>query len=430
MRMRKRWLVLLIPLSLPLFFEPYEYPVPGNPALEVRRDQHAAAGRLLEDWQHDYRRILSGGSLYPLPDTDTLLVLPESRQLFSEERRAAFYAWLQQGGSAVVVARPPPRGEDVTSMTPQRWRELDPLLFPLGFSVVHTEAPSPRPRIPDMFMDFMDDAGELFQRLCVNATEEMRAQCEDALCHNNDPMIDSTMQSYPRRLALPAGIALRNIIAGGENLPVPVSPHPLLDEMVLHERAGNEWGDQLLHFGVGRGALTVVTGLDIWDNAQIHLLDHAWFLREITRHAKGVWFVQNLDMPSLARWLWINAWPVLLSGILLLILFLWFRVPRRGPVLAPISRQEVDFLDHLTASSRFLWRTRNRHLMLHALREQVENRMRRHPIPKSLAGRYRYLAERSGLDAEEVEQAFTHNPQTRDELVAMTATLQTLRSSL
>jgi hypothetical protein len=174
----------------------------------------------------------------------------------------------------------------------------------------------------------------------------------------------------------------------------------------------------------------VTTSLDIWDNQHLHLLDHAWWLRRVSDDRERVWFVRSMTMPSLGNWLWRHSWPLMIALAVVLVLFLWQRLPRQGNMLSPPAGRDRDFLEHLRATARFLWRTDNRRPLLAALRRQVEMGLTEHPLPADEAERIHYLARQAGTSDEKVSRALHKTPGDRDELIEFVATLQLLRSRL
>lgn len=426
---RLKWLwLLLLPLLWFAAYEPVETVVHGAPPLQVRANQHAAASRLLEDWGLETRRILSPGSLFPLPDTDSLLILKSNRGALAPSRAEQLRAWVARGGRLLVTARPLPRGRDQNEAEIADWQRNDPLLFPLAITAWRTEAPEPRPSATAIIEQYLD-AGALFQQLCMNATEEMMEECEDVMCRHHLPWHESRLATNgePRRLGLDAGTAIRHPhLEQVPRLPAPSQSIPT----ALRYQAGNEWGQQLVSLALGDGELIVVTDLSLWDNDHLHLLDHAWWLRRVSGDLKRVWFVQNMDMPSLGRWLWREAWPVIVALALVLVLFLWREIPRQTTLLSATSGRSRDFLEHLAASSRFLWRTDNQQVLLGALRRQVRKRLAGHPVPAGDNARHRYLARYADTTEERVARALTQRPDTREELIDFVATLQLLRSRL
>lgn len=426
---RRNWLwLLLLPLAWLAAYEPHEVVVHTAPPLEVRANEHAAASRLLAQWGLESRRILTPGALFPLPDHDTLLILKSNRGALNEGQARQLRAWVADGGRLLVTARPLPRGRNQQEATEQIRRDNDPLLYPLGVTSWHTRAPEPDPSAPELVERYLD-AGTLFQRLCINASAEMKKECEDVMCRHRRPWHDSILErnGHRYRLGLDAGLEIRHPHLDNE-APSPGPAQPVASK--LRYQAGNEWGQQLVSLTLGNGELLVVTSLDIWNNEQLHLLDHAWLLRQAGDEKARVWFVQNLDMPSLGRWLWERAWPLILGLLVVLALFLWRHIPRQGTLLSPQTGRQRDFLEHLVAASRFLWRTGNRRELLAALRRQVEKRLAAHPLPADSQARLSYLARYADMDQARIERALYQPPQNREQLIEWIATLQLLRSRL
>ncbi len=417
------WLLALIPVALLAVYEPYEYITAGSPPLSVRNNPFAAAERLLEQWDHDSRHVLSAGALYPLPSTDTLLVLTRERAGITGERVQALLDWVRSGGHLVVTAARPARTG--TRDKAQQWQQRDPLLFALGLTSRETMAPQAGAEGLEAVQSYLN-ARDMFSALCRNGTNDMRERCIDLFCRRQEPLVDSRLKTSDgtRRLALPGGVALRHTSLGHPEAPAPEDPEP----SGLIRRADNDWGAQLAAFQVGDGELTVLSGLELWHNDAVHLLDHAWLLADLVRDAGPVWFIRNMDMPPLGRWLWQQAWPLITGLALVLALFLWRRMPRTGPILASPAARTPDFLEHLSASGRFLWRTDQRDALLQPLRDDIRRRLATHAVARG--ERYDYLARHAELEPARVERAMSTTPETRDALVEMVSTLQRIRSRL
>lgn len=425
--MRRRfsplWLLALIPLALLAVYKPYEYVTAGSPPLSVEQNPFAAAERLLEQWGHDSRHVLSSGVLYPLPSRDTLLVLTRERSGISGERVDALLDWVRSGGHLVATAAKPARTGERDKAP--NWQQRDPLLFALGLTSRETRAPQPGAEPLD-FVDSYLNAQHMFETLCINSTDEMRERCIGFFCQRQEPLVTSRLRTSDglRRLALPGGLALRHTSLGQTDAPAPDEAEPV---RLIH-RADNDWGAQLAALRLGEGKVTVLSGLKLWYNSNLHLLDHAWLLADLVRDAGPVWFIRNMDMPPLGRWLWQQAWPLIVGLTLVLALFLWRRMPRIGPILASPAKREPDFLDHLSASGRFLWRTDQPEALLQPLRDDIRRRLANHAVPRG--ERYQYLARLADLDEARVQRAMSDNPETRDALVETVSTLQRIRSRL
>ena len=57
--------------------------------------------------------------------------------------------------------------------------------------------------------------------------------------------------------------------------------------------------------------------------------------------------------------------------LVLLALWLWYRIPRQGPRQEAREESSRDYLQHLHASGYFQWRTEQQDTLLTALRQQA-----------------------------------------------------------
>ncbi len=169
-------------------------------------------------------------------------------------------------------------------------------------------------------------------------------------------------------------------------------------------------GDAIVHTHLGRGAITVLSDGNAFDNGTIARYDHAeilWRLVNLTA-ATRVWIEHSSDMPMLPLWLWQHAPEAILTAVLLLITLLWRACPRFGPVvdLAPTVRRSL--LEHIDASGRFFWHQHRRLRLLKALRSSVLNTaMSKHPGLAGLepAQRCQRLAAIIEIPYERIENA-------------------------
>ncbi len=126
----------------------------------------------------------------------------------------------------------------------------------------------------------------------------------------------------------------------------------------------------------GRGRVTLLSDPGLFDNRRLADHDHADFLWALLQHNPGgaVWLQYRRLTPALAQLLWQHAWMPLLGLTLTLLAALWHYSRRLGPVLAPRASEPRRLVDHLQASSRFLWRHGAGPMLLHAARQFVQRR--------------------------------------------------------
>lgn len=126
------------------------------------------------------------------------------------------------------------------------------------------------------------------------------------------------------------------------------------DEILLS--AGPEGHARLLHFGYGEGRVTVVTEFDFAYNSQLGRNDDAeLFHRLLTATPATRLLFFRADRIGLEEWLWEHARPVLLTLAALILVYLWRRLPRFGPIAPDPLPLRRRLSDHLLASGRFLW---------------------------------------------------------------------------
>lgn len=448
-----------------------EFVVHEPPAAEARRNPLLAAGRLLEARGFTVRHLTGSPSLFPLPPTDVLLVLDERRAGLNPARVQALYEWVEAGGTLIAVA---PTLNDVHAehaIDDARWLRRDPLLYPLGVTArineqtLHADDDQP-------FADMLDSAGDLFSRLCLAAEgTQLEEDCLRSLCDNPQPVHDTRVyvedDDRPRFAAFDVHATLwhdalyapqygeanhtdtpRKSVEWLDGPTHPKQPgatavpETMKDKKLLavadrfapyfSGNADSDIGTQILQISLGEGRVLALSDLGPWHNDQLHYLDHAWLLSYFAREHQAVWFVRGVDADRLPAWLWRHAAPLLIALLVLVTLLVWRQLPRRGALLDDNSVPPGDFLDHLLASGRLMWRHGEPDALLAGLREQVRTRLARHPEARG-AGTDRQItvaARLSGLPASDIRRALDTTPQDADDLLQQVGTLQQLRRSL
>jgi hypothetical protein len=113
--------------------------------------------------------------------------------------------------------------------------------------------------------------------------------------------------------------------------------------------------------------------------------------------------------------------------MLLLLIFLWHKIPRRGVMLQSGGLQHQDFTDHLRASSALLWRIGQHRELLAPLRQNVQRALLKHAGTGDHEGGVAVAADLSGLSPEQVIRAFDEVPQNETAMIEIVALLQHLR---
>lgn len=196
----------------------------------------------------------------------------------------------------------------------------------------------------------------------------------------------------------------------------------------------DEKQEHLLYFDVGDGSVTITSDNYIWANPRIDCHDHAYALWRLTNPKGRVWFLINQDAPSLASILWRNASYGVLAALIALVLWLWAKSLRFGPVLAVEHTGRRSLAEHIYASAMLLWRKQEHPQLLELLRKEILDRLDEQQPNLNQATqeqRAEFLQELTGINAADIQKSLfsiaLHHPQ---DFAAAIAHLQTVRKQL
>lgn len=204
-------------------------------------------------------------------------------------------------------------------------------------------------------------------------------------------------------------------------------------EVLLY--AGTEDNARLLHFGYGEGKVSVMTGFDFAENYQLGRNDNAeLFHRLLTATAATRLLFYRAEHVGLEEWLWEHARPVLLTLAALILIYLWMRMPRLGPIAPDPQPLRRRLSDHLLASGRFLWGSGQRgNLAPAACRAALDAVARQYPQFR-LFGRdeqVRFLVARLHVAPEMAVQILALHPANQPQtLVALLAACAAIHARL
>ncbi|MGH8666536.1 MAG: DUF4350 domain-containing protein [Burkholderiales bacterium] len=193
-------------------------------------------------------------------------------------------------------------------------------------------------------------------------------------------------------------------------------------------------GPRIVSLRRGSGRVTVMTGMQRFDNRHIGSHDHAELLRRVLALAPADrLLVVRAGGPPLWSWLVEHGSQVMIAAAMLLALALWRIAPRFGPIAPSPEPARRQLLEHLRAAGRFRWSRGARQELLSAAREQLERHIalaapRLAHLPPSQ--RYVELSAQLGTDAETVAGAFQAAPRNARELVHIAATLASIHAGL
>lgn len=433
MRRKLPWLGALLVVALMIAYYALTEPVTiiqrAAPDSAIQRNPYSAAQDWLAQRGQPSERVLSAAALFPLPAPDTTLIIDKQRGLLNHSQVRSLLQWVEAGGELIVEARPLPRSLDEDTATDADWQDNDDLLYSLGITVWKGEETVDEEEL-DPFFELLDAlpafAGNPLQYCLLTDNEELRATCEALACEappQPEPLLLHAGDDQPsRRIQLHSQHVLWHDSWNEDD-----SPQAFLPEWPVEVTAyaDNEYGSQLVQLSLGDGQVTVLTDLGLWDNQNLLYFDHAWLLAWLTGN-QPVWFVRSVAMPPLMQWLWLRA-PELGTALLLLVaLWLWSRIPRRGPIQPVAEDHNRDYLQHLHASGYFQWRTEQQDTLLTALRQQAQARLNRYHHQRQQA--LERAAAHLNVTVAQLDHALTQPPANRDQLTQQVALLQALRS--
>jgi hypothetical protein len=190
---------------------------------------------------------------------------------------------------------------------------------------------------------------------------------------------------------------------------------------------------------IGDGSVFIAGELDFLVNADLNEPGHAALAWQVLAPALGngkhtVHLIYAADVPPMYVLIVHYGWPILLPIFIALLMWLWSRSQRFGPLLPLASMHRRALLDHVQASGEFVFR-RGRMLALHAAvhRLFVARLRRRDPTLAALEGEalVQALATRCQYAAAAIRQALNPTDLAKpDHFVAAIKTLMQLREKL
>ncbi|VAW61755.1 hypothetical protein MNBD_GAMMA10-1239 [hydrothermal vent metagenome] len=327
---------------------------------------------------------------HQLQTNDTLLV-PSNRISFDRGRSRALMDWVKEGGHLIITAMP------VQGDTPE---PHDYILNDLGITIKWQAVEDDEEKLP-LNLDSVDEDG--FWQV-------------DFIDYYTISIAGDFTEDLTAKIAKPA---------------------TQYEVLWTIENANRTHG---LQIKLGQGHLSVLSDLNMFQNYTIDKYDHAAFLYslsnvQVTSGKPGTFYYSLYEeQASLVQWLWRNAFPMIASLFVVIVISLWMLVPRFGPVINVYQPVRRRFLDHLSASGNYHWRQGNYTYLLNEVRKQLIGQAQlKYPQWTHLSknDRLTHLSDLSQLQRVAIESAlFDSNVEHANDFVNKIKILEKLRKCL
>ena len=359
-----------------------------GPKKEALRNPYLALERLFGKLGRPIQRLKTPAALDTLPTGGVLILDNDRRRNVDPARARRLLDWVNGGGYLIVAAE---SGGN------------DPLLKELGITPCRAS--------PKQCLRADDDNSD--------EDDEDESDHPAAKPENAPSPIDVGLPDSPIRYRYRYHYPIDSLLSSS---PIPKWTAGR-DESYKH----------LLHYARGRGQITVFDDLRFLGNWQLGNLDHAeliWALVRTYQPQGPLYLASRLEVPTLWQWLTESAWMTLISGALLIALWLWRIIPRFGGLLTPAGSERRDLLQHLAAVGRSVWREGGLAHWLTVVRQPLRKRLAlRHPHLNQMetSRQHAALAEITSCSANVIRSALTPGQaQTPKEFTRAMQTLQSL----
>jgi hypothetical protein len=300
-------------------FEPVAVSTRERPEGQARRDRYLAFERFLGRMGRPLTRTSDPQALDRLPAASVMILAPGRRYHLTPARRDRLFAWIAGGGYLLVVPERDDDTDQVIEMLNLEWANP----WSKWESDEDDQEAEPLPKMP-----------ETIELVIPETARTLEASFMPGLT-TGDWQPDWT--------------------AGDPT-----------------------YGAAFIHFSHGRGAITVIASFDrVASNASVGERDHAeilWTLLTRYQPTGAVMLVSRMHVPTLFEWLGERAVAPLTSLAIVVGLWLWHIVPRRGRLLPETLPPRRELREHLRAIGVFMWRSGALGELARAARRAVHGR--------------------------------------------------------
>lgn len=361
-----------------------------------------------------------------LPNHQTVVIIDHYRKNFSATRTDKLLDWVKAGGHLIVKAGiDTPTfdedDEDKKKYDLENNPSLDPLHKALG---VYTAK-----------QYLLDEENDSARKETDEQSSKDRSEQSDQASSDDDIIdlrIDKNDNNYSHTFKLNALPQPQLIDIGYYFYPIEtLNPNVSDDHFTINNHTF------LLQRNWGKGLITLASDLDFMGNHLMREADNAqitWHLVNQHTTPENVWLVIDDDMPNLAELIWRNAFWLIISATILLIIWLWHNMVRFGPMVQKPPLQRRRILEHITASGQFMWKHKQANTLLHSTQTSVLDQASRklsgwHQLSEH--ERYQKLAHHIVWSEQDVVNVFTtQSTQSAQEFTRIIKQLESIRNLL
>ncbi|WP_163340384.1 DUF4350 domain-containing protein [Desulfopila sp. IMCC35008] len=191
-------------------------------------------------------------------------------------------------------------------------------------------------------------------------------------------------------------------------------------------KQNNHW---LLQYQVGDGKITVFSDTDLFTNDLIGNRDHAFFLAHLIKDSDKVWLIYSSNVDSLVEIIWRQAPFFWVSLLITLFIIGWMCQMRSGPLMTRKEGHPQSILTHIDATGNYFWRNDGCSNIVNTNRKYI---MQRWQLSRQggqteseiLSADLLHLAEKTGINPEEVTTAFQLKHRTEQDFIRSSQALQ------
>ncbi len=322
-----------------------------------------------------------------LPSSNDLIVIPDGYGALSELRSNKLLDWVSAGGSLIVTASNP-----YLSSIDQR---PDFIFENFGVFPVNGEKLEVEGEIDDKKKKGLVSSD-------VHLTESPENQLEEGSYERWNPQQNCRYLEDTLSLTVYGEVNLSIGLNAGNALNFEEGKE---DDFFFW--SSNQRGIQIIQAYYGEGMVTFLSGTNAWKNDYIACLDNAYFLRFLTGSTEQVWFLVNQDNPSLISLAWNNFPYFIVVLFIFIVLLVWHFGQRFGTIKPqkPLNRRQI--LEHIDASSLFLWRHKtSRWLLVETVQQSIRKKMKLRNAnfdAKTIAQQFEMIAQSAQLPIDEIK---------------------------